>query len=211
MDTDGAQPDTSDTFVEKEESRRAARAARNPEIATVARSPCLSNIGEESEEAGHGSRQQSRASSRPPSGEVHLLTPDVTVADATATGTPGTLRHARRSVYEAGQPEAPLEGSLSLGDSRADPAGESTRLGGVRSPQEQPSTRRYDSTFAPIVNSPSGAARLSESSSRRAQVVGKSFQEGGRQEGSEGQRMSQSLQISKGNGVVGRARSEVSS
>jgi len=206
MNLDIAQPDTSDTFVEKEESRRAARAARNPEIATVARSPCLSNIGEESEEAGHGSRQQSRASSRPSSGEVALLPPDVTVADETATGTPGTLRHARRSVYEAGQPEAPLEGSLSLGESRADPAGESTRLGGVRSPQEQPSTRRYDLTFAPIVNSPSG--RAPDGEGMHGNNLGKSLQEG-RQEGNEGQRMSQSLQISKGKGVVGRAKSEV--
>merc|ERR1719239_1729381 len=167
---ESAQPDTSEN--EKEESRRSAervaRAARNPEIAAVARSPCLSNIGEESEEAGHGSRQQSRAS-----GEMALLLPpDLTEEPTATTETLGALRHARRSVYEAGQPEAPLEGSLSLGDSRADPAGESTRLGGVRSPQ-----------FAAIVNSPAGAARLFESlrvqveAGTQGRSLGKSLQE----------------------------------
>ena len=197
---------------EKEESRRsaerAARAARNPEIAAVARSPCLSNIGEESEEAGHGSRQQSRAS-----GELALLLPpDLTEEATTTTETLGALRHARRSVYEAGQPEAPLEGSLSLGDSRADPAGESTRLGGVRSPQEKPSGR----TFNPIVNSPAGAARLSEfsriqvESGTQGRSLGKSLQEQ-RQGRIEGQMMSESLQhMFSVKGVVGRARSEVS-
>ena len=200
---ESAQPDTSEN--EKEESRRsaerAARAARNPEIAAVARSPCLSNIGEESEEAGHGSRQQSRAS-----GEMALLLPPDLTEEAAATETLGALRHARRSVYEAGQPEAPLEGSLSLGDSRADPAGESTRLGGVRSPQ-----------FAAIVNSPAGAARLFESlrvqveAGTQGRSLGKSLQEQ-RQGRNEGQRMSESLQhISSGKGAVGRARSEVSS
>ena len=206
-DVESAQPDISENG--KEESRRsaerAARAARNPEIAAIARSPCLSNIGEESEEAGHGSRQQSRAS-----GEIALLLPPDLTEEVTATG---ALRHARRSVYEAGQPEAPLEGSLSLGDSRADPAGESTRLGGVRSPQEKPSGR----SFNPIVNSPAGAARLLESS--RVQVeagtqgrsLGKSMQEE-RHERNEVQRMSESLQhISSGKGTIGRARSEVSS
>ena len=211
-DKESSRPDISETFAENEDSRRsaerAARAARNPEIATVARSPCLSNIGEESEETGLGSRQQSRAS-----GEMALLLPP-DLAESSATGTPGALKHARRSVYEAGQPSAPLEGSLSLGDSRADPGGESTRLVGVRSPQEQPSTKRYDPTFAPIVNSPAGAARLSKSSSRPTQVVEGTHGNLGDslQEGNEGQRMSQSLQqISQGKGVVGRARSEVSS
>ena len=96
--------------VEKEESKR-SRGARNPDMATVARSPCLSNIGEESEET--GSRQPSRASSRPPSGD--LLLPDLKEASGSPENVT-TLRHARRSIYEAGQPEVPLEGSLSLGE-----------------------------------------------------------------------------------------------
>ena len=208
---EGAQLVTSETFAEKEESRRlaerAARAARNPEIATVARSPCLSNIGEESEEGGHGSRQQSRATSRPPSAEMVLLPPDRSVAEATAMspGMNAALRHARRSIYEAGQPEAPLEGTLSLGDSRMDPAGESTRLGGARSPQEELSGKSFNPTFAPLINSPAGAqARLSESSIRRTEVLEERRHGRSSQEGNGGQTLFNSK------GVVERAKSEVS-
>ena len=193
--------------VEKEESKR-SRGARNPDMATVARSPCLSNIGEESEET--GSRQPSRASSRPPSGD--MLLPDL----KEVSGSPDnviTLRHARRSIYEAGQPEVPLEGSLSLGESRAEyPAGESTRLGAARSPQEQYSASRLKSTFAPIVNSPSGAARQSaHSPSARVQnSLGRSLQEGRLEDRVDVQRVSQSMmQIAKGKGTIERARSEV--
>merc|ERR1719167_1295168 len=124
-----------------------------------------------------------------------------------------TLRHARRSIYEAGQPEVPLEGSLSLGESRAEyPAGESTRLGAARSPQEQYSASRLNPTFAPIVNSPSGAARQSaHSPSTRAQnSLGRSLQEGRLEDRVDAQRVSQSMmQTAKGKGTTERARSEI--
>merc|ERR1719180_324995 len=90
-DVESGQADISENEESRRSAERTARAARNPEMAAVARSPCLSNIGEESEEAGHGSRQQSRAS-----GELANL-----IEEASAVATlvaPGGLRHVRRSL-----------------------------------------------------------------------------------------------------------------